>query len=212
MLVRGELMGFLVSVFCPAPFDQAGMTLVDTKDRDSVTKVVLARIDALKYDELEKMWIDVCGMDLEDYFDYMEDGFGLTQHLVKNEAKDYLKTCFLELWDNHPHRYVDTCTLREPPVLHWFTAGISSGDDPTDAYAAIRAIAGSCILDEPIPCANVVAEEPVRNVEIEKKVMDAEVPEERSEWMWFRCDNGDLIFGCYPQDELYLETEINRTI
>jgi hypothetical protein len=29
----------------------------------------------------------------------------------------------------------------------------------------------------------------------------------RSEWLWFRLPNGDLIFGCFPQEELYFKFE-----
>lgn len=29
----------------------------------------------------------------------------------------------------------------------------------------------------------------------------------RSPWLWVRLANGDLILGCFPQGDLYLETE-----
>ena len=32
-------------------------------------------------------------------------------------------------------------------------------------------------------------------------------PEGRSQWMWVRLGNGDLILGVYPQGETYFATE-----
>ena len=29
----------------------------------------------------------------------------------------------------------------------------------------------------------------------------------RSEWLWIRLENGDLILGCFPQGETYFEVE-----
>lgn len=29
----------------------------------------------------------------------------------------------------------------------------------------------------------------------------------RSEWLWIRLSNGDLILGCYPQGETYMACE-----
>lgn len=31
----------------------------------------------------------------------------------------------------------------------------------------------------------------------------------RSEWLWIRLANGDLILGCYPQGETYFAVEID---
>lgn len=42
-----------------------------------------------------------------------------------------------------------------------------------------------------------------------QKVLDAKAgdPDGRSDWMWFRLANGDLILGCYPSGDTYEETE-----
>ncbi len=34
----------------------------------------------------------------------------------------------------------------------------------------------------------------------------------RSEWRWFRMPNGDLIFGCFPCDDMYFATEQRRDV
>lgn len=32
----------------------------------------------------------------------------------------------------------------------------------------------------------------------------------RSNWLWFRLPNGDLIFGCYPEGDTYFATEMDH--
>jgi len=52
---------------------------------------------------------------------------------------------------------------------------------------------------------------PVRDyVNVDKVVnapQDSDYGVSRSPWYWFRLANGDLVFGCFPQDELYMELE-----
>lgn len=31
-------------------------------------------------------------------------------------------------------------------------------------------------------------------------------PDGRSQWLWFRLNNGDLIFGVFPQGDTYFDT------
>lgn len=37
-------------------------------------------------------------------------------------------------------------------------------------------------------------------------------PDGRSEWLWVRLPNGDLILGVYPQGDTYLAHEMEREI
>lgn len=37
---------------------------------------------------------------------------------------------------------------------------------------------------------------------------DESSPDGRSPWCWIRLANGDLIFGCFPQGDTYMETEL----
>lgn len=32
----------------------------------------------------------------------------------------------------------------------------------------------------------------------------------RSNWLWFRLPNGDLIFGCFPEGDTYFATEADH--
>lgn len=34
----------------------------------------------------------------------------------------------------------------------------------------------------------------------------------RSEWLWIRLSNGDLILGMFPQDNAYFEHEMEREV
>lgn len=36
---------------------------------------------------------------------------------------------------------------------------------------------------------------------------DPDDPEGRSEMLWIRLPNGDLVLGCYPQSDTYMATE-----
>lgn len=36
---------------------------------------------------------------------------------------------------------------------------------------------------------------------------DPEDGDGRSEWLWVRLENGDLLLGCFPQGETYFEVE-----
>ena len=45
---------------------------------------------------------------------------------------------------------------------------------------------------------------------IVQMIIDAPVsegPDGRSDWMWFRLANGDLILGCWPRGDTYEATE-----
>lgn len=41
---------------------------------------------------------------------------------------------------------------------------------------------------------------------------DPETLDGRSQWVWIRLSNGDLILGLFPQGDTYLSTEHWRTI
>ena len=39
-------------------------------------------------------------------------------------------------------------------------------------------------------------------------ILNADVGDNgRSQWLWFRFPNGDLVFGCFPRGDAYFETE-----
>jgi hypothetical protein len=55
---------------------------------------------------------------------------------------------------------------------------------------------------------------PVRNSEDVDKILHAPVNHDgngTSPWMWLRLANGDLVFGCFPQGDTYLNCEVAFT-
>jgi hypothetical protein len=196
-------MDLLIAV-CPLPVYRNGAIA----ELDEHTREVLKhRVRSMTFAELDDVWDTATGAGISEW-DMASTTAAVT---ARGELYDRITDIVYD-----PGRR-DVITLRLPTSdgvrWHWLSGGLSGGDSPGYGYDAVQLLDASRITYDPIPDrVTVAASEPVDDVFAEDWVCQAVAPEQRSEWMWFRLDNGDLIFGCYPHDEIYFETEQNRTI
>lgn len=189
----------LLLYWCPAPRDMEGKVIFE-----GIDDAVWQRIKALKNEHLDDICECVHGCSLDEFF----TGW-LGQDVKEDELHDKFRRMMMDDYEtlmiSSRETYIGIVDQGRPLIV---TGGMSGGDAPTDACYIVHMFAESLIFEAPFP--DQVEEEAVEKVPLVHTLTAGEMTQQ--EWHWYRLKNGDLIYGCYPDDQLYFETEEGRTV
>lgn len=63
------------------------------------------------------------------------------------------------------------------------------------------------VFDDDVP-KHIIRSKPASEASVETMLnADPTSMDGRSNWLWFRLPNGDLLFGCFPEGDTYFSTE-----